>query len=85
LEKNLSLVGTVQDILAEGFSKKRTHDQLTGRTLCNKVVNFPSGSVRVGEIVPVKIIEAFSHSLLGYPLGGRNDYADKKGGILHAA
>jgi tRNA-2-methylthio-N6-dimethylallyladenosine synthase len=84
LKKNLSMVGTIQEILVEGSSKK-SNEQLTGRTRCNKVVNFAHVSARVGEIVPVKIVEAFSHSLLGHPMGGLTHYADKKGGILHAA
>ncbi len=84
LKKNLSLVGTIQEILVEGLSKKNSN-RLSGRTCCNKVVNFPCGNVRVGEIVSVKIVEAFPHSLLGGPLGDRTHYAEKKGGILHAA
>lgn len=84
LKKNLSMVGTIQEVLVEGSSKK-SNKQLTGRTRCNKVVNFAHVTARVGEIVPVKIVEAFSHSLLGHPMGGLTHYADKKRGILHAA
>ncbi len=84
LEKNLSLVETVQDVLVEGSSKKN-NDQLTGRTPCNRAVNFPDGTARVGEIVPVKIIEAFLHSLRGRPLEAHTQRAQREGGILHAA
>ncbi|NVM22363.1 MAG: tRNA (N6-isopentenyl adenosine(37)-C2)-methylthiotransferase MiaB [Desulfobacterales bacterium] len=84
LQKNLSLVGTVQEILVEGLSKKGD-DQLTGHTPCNKIVNFVDRTALVGDLVPVKIVEAFSHSLLGCPISGLERHYDKNGGIMHAA
>lgn len=84
LDKHRSLVGSIQEVLVEGLSKKMDH-QMTGRTACNKVVNFSDGAACVGQLVPVKIVEAFSHSLLGSPVMHGRQYSGDKGGILHAA
>lgn len=83
-EKHEALVGTTQAVLVEGPSKKRD-GRVTGHTPCNKIVNFPPDGVRVGQIVPVKILEAFSHSLLGRLDGHRDERFCTKGGILYAA
>jgi tRNA-2-methylthio-N6-dimethylallyladenosine synthase len=84
LDKHRSLVGSIQEVLVEGSSKKMDH-QMTGRTPCNKVVNFSDGTACVGQLVPVRILEAFSHSLLGSPVRHSRQYSGNKGGILHAA
>ena len=88
LAKNKALVGSTQEVLVEGFSKK-SHNQLTGRTPCNKIVNIADGAdgmARVGQILPVRIVEAFSHSLLGQHVGrGRGKYPGKNGGMSYAA
>ena len=84
LEKNQSLVGTIQEVLVEGVSKKG-NGQVTGHTPCDKIVNFSDSQARVGQLVPVKIVEASSHSLLGDPVEGCVEWSSKKGGILHAA
>jgi tRNA-2-methylthio-N6-dimethylallyladenosine synthase len=78
--KNRALVGTVQEVLTEGFSKKQTPGrgpegsppQWTGRTLGNKVVNFQCSAgrsgireARAGQLVPVRIERALAHSLWG--------------------
>ena len=88
LKKNKALVGTTQEVLVEGLSKK-SPNQLTGRTPCNKIANFTDGTLgmaRVGRILPVRIVEAFSHSLLGHPVGkGHGEYPGKNGGMSHAA
>jgi tRNA-2-methylthio-N6-dimethylallyladenosine synthase len=84
LKKNQSLVGTIQEVLVEGVSKKG-NGQVTGHTPCNKIVNFSDSQARVGQLVPVKIVEASSHSLLGDPVEGCVEWSSKKGGILHAA
>lgn len=78
--RNRALVGTVQEVLTEGFSKKQASGsgregspaQWTGRTPGNKVVNFqcsagPSGvrEARAGQLVPVRIEKALAHSLWG--------------------
>ena len=64
LSKNRLLEGTVQEILVEGPSKKRDN-QLYGRTLGNKVVNFISDKNLQGHLVKVKIVQGFHNSLLG--------------------
>jgi len=88
LRKNKALVGTTQEILVEGPSKK-SPNQLTGRTPCNKIINLKDstdGMARVGQILPVRIVEAFSHSLLGDPVGkGHGQYSGKSGGMSYAA
>ncbi|MBW2108938.1 MAG: tRNA (N6-isopentenyl adenosine(37)-C2)-methylthiotransferase MiaB, partial [Deltaproteobacteria bacterium] len=83
-KKNQSLVGTTQAVLVEGLSKKG-NGQVTGHTPCNKIVNFPRDGVRIGQIVPVKILEAFSHSLLGRLDDHCGERFRTKGGMLHAA
>jgi len=84
LEKNKALVGTIQEVLVEGRSKK-SHHQLTGRTPCNRSVNFSDCTARVGQVLPVRIVEAFSHSLLGSSVKGHEEYVGENGGISHAA
>ncbi|MFN3955890.1 MAG: radical SAM protein, partial [Tepidimonas ignava] len=62
-----SRVGTVQRILVEGLSKKNPHE-LMGRTACNRIVNFdggPNGQRLVGQMIDVRITQAFPHSLRG--------------------
>ena len=51
---NKEYVGTMQDILVEGFSKTN-NDYLTGRTDSNKVVIFKENENLIGTTVPVKI------------------------------
>jgi tRNA-2-methylthio-N6-dimethylallyladenosine synthase len=78
--KNRALIGSVQEVLIEGFSKKRvpgsgeedSGPQWTGRTPGNKVVNFhcsagPTGvrQARAGQLVPIHIEKALAHSLWG--------------------
>ena len=88
LRKNKALVGTIQEVLVEGPSKK-SPNQLTGRTLCNKIINLKDSTnsmARVGQILPVRIVEAFSHSLLGHPVGkGHGEYSGENGGMSYAA
>jgi tRNA-2-methylthio-N6-dimethylallyladenosine synthase len=84
LEKHLSLVGTVQDVLVECPSK-RGDGQMAGRTPCNKVVNFSGATARVGQVMGVSIVEAFSHCLRGSPEVCGSKDGNHKGGILHAA
>ena len=66
-----SLVGSVQPVLVEGRSRK---DDLewTGRTACNRSVNFPAPRDLVGQMVAVEITEARTHSLRGR-LAARDD------------
>jgi len=64
LLKNRSLEGTLQEVLVEGPAR-RGDSQLTGRTLGNKVVNFPSRTDLKGRLVRVKIVQGLQNSLRG--------------------
>jgi tRNA-2-methylthio-N6-dimethylallyladenosine synthase len=62
------LVGSSQQVLVEGKSL-RDPDALTGRTRCNRVVNFVSGSKPgIGKLVDVRILQARGHTLWGEAL-----------------
>ncbi|MFH1673894.1 MAG: tRNA (N6-isopentenyl adenosine(37)-C2)-methylthiotransferase MiaB [Pseudomonadota bacterium] len=63
-KKNKALVGTTQEVLVEGFSKN-TNSRLTGRTLCNKIVNIDAMNSLVGQVVSVKVEKAYKHCLMG--------------------
>jgi len=64
LSKNRALEGTIQEVLVEGPAK-RGYSYLEGRTLGNKVVNFPSDINLAGRLVNVKINNGFQNSLFG--------------------
>lgn len=57
-----SLVGTQQVILVTGRSKKNP-DEFTGRTECNRIVNFNGSLESIGSLVSVKITEVRTNSL----------------------
>jgi tRNA-2-methylthio-N6-dimethylallyladenosine synthase len=59
-----SMVGTVQRILVDRVSRKRS-DQVSGRTENNRVVNFDAGPELIGQFVEVRITEALPNSLRG--------------------
>ncbi len=63
MEMSRSLVGTVQEVLVEGTSKRG--GQLFGRTSGNRIVNFPGDGLPAGSLVRVRIAEAMPNSLLG--------------------
>src|SRR5260221_10515783 len=69
LQRHLvSLVGTSQVVLVEGQSKTGS-GRVTGRTVRNEIVHLdddPAASL-VGELVDVRIVRAFKHSLKGEP------------------
>ncbi len=83
-KKNEALIGSIQPIIAEGFSKRQSSGSLdkpnqaaqwTGRTSTNKIVNFyhndipgNCGDIFPGKLVQVKIEKAYSHSLWGKPV-----------------
>jgi tRNA-2-methylthio-N6-dimethylallyladenosine synthase len=58
------MVGSVQRVLVEGFSKKST-SELCARTANNRVVNFPGAPRLNHSFVDVRITAALSHSLRG--------------------
>ncbi len=65
LAKNKAQVGEVREILVEGPSKRRK-DRYTGRTARNRLVHFANEDPSlVGRYVPVEIIEAQAHCLIG--------------------
>ena len=59
-----SRLGTVQRLLVEGPSRKDPAE-LTGRTECNRMVNFKGPARLVGQMVEVSITALNSHSLRG--------------------
>jgi tRNA-2-methylthio-N6-dimethylallyladenosine synthase len=59
-----SMIGTTETILVTGASK-RGGEQLAGRTENNRVVNFMGTPSLIGQLVPVKILEALTNSLRG--------------------
>lgn len=61
-EYSRSMIGTKQRILVTGFSKK-SDNQLTGRTECNRVVNVTGDPQWIGHFVTVTITEALPNSL----------------------
>ncbi|MBI5970549.1 MAG: tRNA (N6-isopentenyl adenosine(37)-C2)-methylthiotransferase MiaB [Deltaproteobacteria bacterium] len=68
-EKNAALAGTTVIVLVEGRSKTR-EGELTGRTQCNRVVNFPStglipDTVKEGTFADVLITDGYANSLRG--------------------
>ena len=84
VQKNAALVGSIQEVMAEGLSKRPSsaaHDasspaQWTGRTPGNKIVNFHTGigsgdvgNILPGRLVPVRIEAGFAHSLRGVRVG----------------
>jgi len=58
------MVGSTQEILVEGFSKK-SDTEMSGRTENNRVVNFVGDESLTGQFVDVKIITALNNSLKG--------------------
>ncbi len=64
LDSNKRDVGTVQEVLVEGVSK-RADSHMMGRTSHNKVVVFPCATSRPGDYVQVRIKECSSATLKG--------------------
>ncbi len=63
-EKNRARIGRTEEVLVEGPSKNGPRD-MTGRTRGNRIVNFPGADGSVGQVVRVRITQAFLHSLRG--------------------
>ena len=64
-ERSRRLEGRTVEVLVDGLSK-RNDAEVSGRTRCNRVVNFHGeGRVAVGDVVPVRVTEALPHSLRG--------------------
>jgi len=61
---NESLVGTTQEVLVESHSRKGDN-LISGRTFCNRIVNFPGSDSKIGHFVSLKIEHASANSLFG--------------------
>ena len=59
-----SMIGSTQRILVTGYSKKDAQ-RLSGRTECNRVVNFDAPAHLIGQFVNVQISDALPNSLRG--------------------
>jgi len=59
-----AMVGSVERVLVEGFSRKRP-SELKARTGNNRVVNFPGGEHLIHTFADLRITAALSHSLRG--------------------
>ena len=77
-KKNKEQVGKILDVLVEGKSGKKRDgfdyaannmEQMKGRTESNKIVHFPSRDTVIGDMIKIKIENAYLHSLWGHPLG----------------
>jgi len=64
VEKNLSRVGQVEEVLIEGQSKNHM-DYISGRTSHNRIVNFPGTTDLKGKLIKVRITDGFQNSLRG--------------------
>lgn len=76
-EENQPLIGRRVEVLVEGPSKKAaarfaaagheggTRLQLTGRTMCDRIVVFDGHPRQVGQTLPVIVYEANAHTLQG--------------------
>jgi tRNA-2-methylthio-N6-dimethylallyladenosine synthase len=58
------MVGSVEQVLVTGTSKKDPNE-LTGRTECNRIVNFKGHPRLIHQMVPMEITIAYAHSLRG--------------------
>jgi tRNA-2-methylthio-N6-dimethylallyladenosine synthase len=64
-ERSRRLAGRVVPVLVDGTSRKDARE-VSGRTRCNRVVNFDAhGHALVGSVVAVRITDALPHSLRG--------------------
>src|SRR4029453_18276318 len=64
-ERSSRLAGRRVEVLVDGRSKKNA-GELSGRTRCNRVVNFDGqGSASVGDLTQVHIDQVLPHSLRG--------------------
>jgi tRNA-2-methylthio-N6-dimethylallyladenosine synthase len=68
LQKNQESECGVEEVLVEGRSKQ-SHQDVTGRTRSNKIVNFEGDLSLVGTLVSVRITKGYPHSLRGEMLG----------------
>lgn len=79
-KKNAAQVGRILEVLVEGESQKKreglllsseNQKQMTGRSESNKIVHFATDHAKVGDIVRIKIENAYPHSLWGHAMETR--------------
>jgi len=70
-EINQDLIGSVEEVLVDGSSRKRA-SELCGRTTGNTVVNFPGDVSLLSSTVPVRIRRAGPHSVWGEIVGAEH-------------
>ena len=77
-KKNNELIGSIIKVLVEGKSIKKRDGfeqnsknmkQMAGRSESNKIVHFPSEHDTIGDMIKIKIEDAYPHSLWGHPAG----------------
>ena len=71
-EDNQRFLGERVEVLVEGPSKKASENpegeqklQLTGRTLCDRIVVFDGNPRQIGQTLPVAVYDANAHTLFG--------------------
>ncbi len=72
-EDNQRFLGRNVEVLIEGPSKTSTRKQqdgfeqlqLTGRTMCDRIVVFDGNRRQIGETLPIKIYDANAHTMFG--------------------
>lgn len=64
LESNQRDLGKTFEVLVEGYSK-RSREKMCGRTQQNKMIVFPKGNTKPGDLVMVRVSEATSATMLG--------------------
>jgi len=76
-EENAPLLGRTVEVLVEGPSKASRkpgrageNHQLTGRTVCDRIVVFDGDASLVGRIVPVQITQTSAFTLFGTVMAG---------------
>jgi tRNA-2-methylthio-N6-dimethylallyladenosine synthase len=65
--RNRRHIGSTVDVLLEGPSRKNAAD-LLGRDDGNRCVVVPGTGLDVGSTIPVQIVAASAHTLIGQPL-----------------
>ncbi|TWT96845.1 tRNA-2-methylthio-N(6)-dimethylallyladenosine synthase [Botrimarina colliarenosi] len=66
---NHRFLGSRVEVLVEGPSKKAAEEgdrlQLTGRTMCDRIVVFDGNRRQIGQTLPVAVYDANAHTLFG--------------------
>ena len=61
---NRNLIGSAREVLVESHSRKG-EETVSGRTTCNRIVNFKAPGETLGKFVQVEILDASPNSLQG--------------------